>query len=217
MNRDKLTNKSQSINIPFQQKQSSSLQQFSHEDNQIEKITKSTHRNDQTPHMVRTYRHRLKIINRPKANGTMSAQIKTTASQIKSDGHQKSTNIRHQQFQPATAESSAINIPASEIKIRIVKTLRRMAILKTDQFTVQTLSLLTRSKHSLMQISSRGSSMTSMSSLSSALSGSSTSPQSCLSSNAMHRGTHNSSMFLLSRGSPISWGRSSGPTQSYFS
>merc|ERR1712105_215175 len=72
-----------------------------------------------------------------------------------------------------------------------------------------------RSHLSLMRISSRGSSVTSMSSLSSG--STSASPQSCLSSYAMHRCTQNSSMFLSSRRSPISWGRSSVPPQSFFS
>ena len=70
------------------------------------------------------------------------------------------------------------------------------------------------SHHSLMQLSSRGSSMTSIQSVSSG--STSASPQSCLSSNAVHRSTQNSSMFLSSRGSPISWGRSSVPPQSCF-
>ena len=72
-----------------------------------------------------------------------------------------------------------------------------------------------RSRHSLMQISSRGSSMTSMSSTSSGLT--SASPQSCLSSTAMLRCNRNSSMFLSSRGSPISTRRLPVPPSSYFS
>ena len=71
------------------------------------------------------------------------------------------------------------------------------------------------SRHSLMQISSRGSSMTSMSSLSSRIT--STSPQSCLSSNSIHRRYRNSSMFASSRGSSISSRISAASPQSCFS
>ena len=140
MNLDKLTNKSRSINIPSQQRQSSSPQRFGHESNQREKIIKSTCLNSEQLHTAGPHHH-LNTLVRPKVNGPVHHQTKTTPFQIKGDGHQMSTDIQHQQSLLIIVRSQAASIRVSEAKAKAVKISYHTD--QTDQVIVQTSSRLT--------------------------------------------------------------------------